>query len=192
MLRDLVLKNRSYRGYDESYRFSKEELLGFVDLARLTAASANIQPLKYHLAYEAEQVAQIQPLTRWAGSLPQLNLPYPGTRPTAFITICQDMNIGNNPTSFLPDVGITAQTILLAAAEKGLGGCMIGSFDKTELKKLLNFPEHVEPKLVIALGKPAEEIILVDPKEDGSVKYYRSEDGKTHYVPNRKLEDIIL
>ena len=102
------------------------------------------------------------------------------------------MNIGNNPTSFLPDVGITAQTILLAAAEKGLGGCMIGSFDKTELKKLLNFPEHVEPKLVIALGKPAEEIILVDPKEDGSVKYYRSEDGKTHYVPKRKLEDIIL
>ena len=138
MLRDLVLKNRSYRGYDESYRFSREELLDFVDLARQTAASANIQPLKYHIAYEKEQVDQIQPLTRWAGSLPQLNLPYPGTRPTAFITICQDMNIGSNPTSFLPDVGITAQTILLAATEKVLGGCMIGSFEKAELKTLLN------------------------------------------------------
>lgn len=192
MLRDLVLKNRSYRGYDESYRFSREELLDFVDLARQTAASANIQPLKYHIAYEKEQVDQIQPLTRWAGSLPQLNLPYPGTRPTAFITICQDMNIGSNPTSFLPDVGITAQTILLAATEKGLGGCMIGSFEKAELKTLLNLPEHIEPKLVIALGKAAEEITLTEPKEDGSVKYYRSEDGKTHYVPKRKLEDIIL
>lgn len=192
MLRDLVLKNRSYRGYDESYRFSREELLDFVDLARQTAASANIQPLKYHIAYEKEQVDQIQPLTRWAGSLPQLDLPYPGTRPTAFITICQDMNIGSKPTSFLPDVGISAQTILLAATEKGLGGCMIGSFEKAELKTLLNLPEYIEPKLVIALGKPAEEIILTEPKEDGSVKYYRSEDGKTHYVPKRKLEDIIL
>ena len=192
MLRDLVLKNRSYRGYDESYQFSREELLEFVDLARLTAASANIQPLKYHLACEKELVAQIQPLTRWAGSLPQLNLPYPGTRPTAFITICQDMSIGSNPTSFLPDVGITAQTILLAATEKGLGGCMIGSFDKEALKVLLKLPENIEPKLVLALGKPAEEIILVEPKEDGSVKYYRSDDGKTHYVPKRKLEDIIL
>lgn len=192
MLRDLVLKNRSYRGYDESYRFNRGELLDFVDLARQTAASANIQPLKYHIAYEKEQVDQIQPLTRWAGSLPQLNLPYPGTRPTAFITICQDMNIGSNPTSFLPDVGISAQTILLAATEKGLGGCMIGSFEKAELKTLLDLPEYIEPKLVIALGKPAEEIILTEPKEDGSVKYYRGEDGKTHYVPKRKLEDIIL
>ena len=192
MLRDLVLKNRSYRGYDESYQFSREELLEFVDMARLTAASANIQPLKYHLACEQELVAQIQPLTRWAGSLPQLDLPYPGTRPTAFITICQDMSISSNPTSFLSDVGITAQTILLAAAEKGLGGCMIGSFDKEALKVLLKLHENIEPKLVLALGKPAEEIILVEPKEDGSVKYYRSDDGKTHYVPKRKLEDIIL
>ncbi|MBQ8599724.1 MAG: nitroreductase family protein [Oscillospiraceae bacterium] len=192
MFRDLVLKNRSCRGYDESYQFSREELLDFVDLARQTAASANIQPLKYHIAYEKEQVAQIQPLTRWAGSLPQLHLPYPGTGPTAFITICQDMSINNHPTSFLLDVGITAQTILLAATEKGLGGCMIGSFQKEELKALLKLPEQMEPKLVIALGKPAEEIILVEPKEDGSVKYYRSEDGKTHYVPKRKLEDIIL
>ena len=192
MLRDLVLKNRSYRGYDESYQFSREELQEFVDMARLTAASANIQPLKYHLACEQELVAQIQPLTRWAGSLPQLDLPYPGTRPTAFITICQDMSISSNPTSFLSDVGITAQTILLAAAEKGLGGCMIGSFDKEALKVLLKLHENIEPKLVLALGKPAEEIILVEPKEDGSVKYYRSDDGKTHYVPKRKLEDIIL
>lgn len=192
MFRDLVLKNRSCRGYDESYPFSKEELLDFVDLARQTAASANIQPLKYHVAYEKEQVVKIQPLIRWAGSLPQLHLPYPGTCPTAFITICQDMTISNHPTSFLPDVGITAQTILLAATEKGLGGCMIGSFQKEELKVLLKLPEQMEPKLVIALGKPVEELVLVEPKEDGSVKYYRSEDGKTHYVPKRKLEDIIL
>ena len=31
MLKDLVLKNRSYRGFDESVRISRETLEGFVD-----------------------------------------------------------------------------------------------------------------------------------------------------------------
>ena len=47
MLRDLVLKNRSYRGFDESVRISRETLEGFVDCARLCPSSVNKQPLKY-------------------------------------------------------------------------------------------------------------------------------------------------
>ena len=47
MLKDLVLKNRSYRGFDESVRISRETLEGFVDCARLCPSSVNKQPLKY-------------------------------------------------------------------------------------------------------------------------------------------------
>ncbi|MBQ9952485.1 MAG: nitroreductase family protein [Clostridia bacterium] len=189
MFRDLVVKNRSYRGFDESYRIDRETLLELVDLTRFTAASANLQPLKYFVASEKEIVDQIQPLTKWAGSLSHLNLPYPGTRPTAFIVICQDESISAS-VGMLKDVGIVAQTITLGAAEKGLGCCMIGSFELAALKKLLNLPETIEPKLVIALGKPAETIVLTD-AEDGKTTYYRDEAG-VHYVPKRKLEDILL
>jgi len=58
------------------------------------------------------------------------------------------------------DTGIAAQTILLGAVEVGLGGCMIGSIDRAALKSALHIPESFEILLVIALGKPKEEIVI--------------------------------
>ena len=170
MLKDLVIKNRSFRGYDESRKITQEELLGFVDLTRYTASSANTQPLKYHIAYKKEEVDAIQALTKWAAALPQLSLPHPGQCPTGFIVICLDRGIAPNETAFLRDVGIAAQTILLAAAEKGLGGCMIGNFNRAALKELLKLPEDVEPNLVVAIGKPAEEVVLTEVGPDGNTR----------------------
>jgi len=191
MFRDLVLKNRSYRGFDESRRITREELLELVDLTRYTASSANLQPLKYAVVYEAEQTERVLALTRWAGALPHLPLPFEGTHPVAFIAVCVDTTIAANVTPMLKDVGIAAQTITLAAAEKELGCCMIGSFNAEKLKAELEMPEHISPQLVIALGKPAEKIVLTDAGADGKTTYYRDEAG-THYVPKRRLEDIVL
>ena len=189
MFKELVMKNRTYRGFDESCRIDRAALLELIDLTRYTASSANLQPLKYFAACEKEIVDKIQPLTKWAGALAHLNLPYPGTRPTAFIVICQDNAISSS-TGMLKDVGIAAQTITLGAAEKGLGCCMIGSFDLPKLKEALGLPETIDPKLVIALGKPAETVVLTDAK-DGKTTYYRDENG-VHYVPKRPLEEIVL
>ena len=128
MLRDLVLKNRSYRGFDESVRISRETLEVFVDCARLCPSSVNKQPLKYFLAWEPEEVEKVQGLTKWARALPDMVLPHPGKRPTGFVVICQDKRIDENLNRYQKDVGIVAQTMLLAAVEQGLGGCMIGNF----------------------------------------------------------------
>lgn len=189
MFKDLVIKNRTYRGFDESHQIDRSTLLELIDLTRYTAASANLQPLKYFAAADKDTVDLIQPLTKWAGALSHLNLPYPGTRPTAFIVICQDNAISSS-TGMLKDVGIAAQTITLGAAEMGLGCCMIGSFNLPKLKETLSLHEDIEPKLVIALGKPAETIVLTEAK-DGSTTYYRDENG-VHYVPKRPLEEIVL
>ena len=189
MFRDLVIKNRTYRGFDESCPVDRATLLELVDLTRYTAASANLQPLKYFIASEKEIVDKIQPLTKWAGALSHLNLPRPGMRPTAFIVICQDNRISSS-NGMLKDVGIVAQTITLGAAEKDIGCCMIGSFEFAALKQLLNLPEHIDPKLVIALGKPAEEVVLTE-AVDGNVTYYR-DDNDVHYVPKRPLSEILL
>ena len=189
MFKDLVMKNRTYRGFDENYRIDRATLLELIDLTRYTASSANLQPLKYFAASEKETVDRIQPLTKWAGALSHLNLPYPGTYPTAFIVICQDHAI-SSANGMLKDVGIAAQTITLGAAEKGLRCCMIGSFDLLKLKETLKLPEHVDPKLVIALGKPTETVRLTD-AVDGKTTYYRDENG-VHCVPKRPLDEILL
>jgi len=57
------------------------------------------------------------------------------------------------------------------------------------LKKDLKLPEHYEVLTAIAIGKPAEEIILEETDDD--IKYWRDEND-CHHVPKRKLEDLII
>lgn len=191
MLKDLVFANRSYRGYDESYRFTKEKLISYVDLTRFTASSVNAQPLKYHIAYEKDEVDLIQKMTRWARALPEIELPHKDMCPTGFIIICQDTDISENLARFQKDIGIVAQTILLSAVEDNLGGCMIGNFSADEVREKLNFSKNLQPMLIIALGKPNEKIVIKEIENGESVNYYRDEND-THYVPKRKLKDIIF
>lgn len=182
---DLVLKNRSCRAFDESRKVTREELTDLVALARISPSANNRQPLKYFLSCDKETNAVIQPLTRWAGALPELHLPPEGHCPTAFIVILVDKNIAPAAEK---DVGIAAQTMLLGAAEKGLSGCMIGAF-RPELHDALGLPEHLQVALVVALGKGEEHIEIVD--NQGNTTYYRDDAG-THYVPKRTLDELIL
>lgn len=191
MFKDLVLKNRSFRGYNENRRITKEELFELVDDARVTASAANRQPLKYYIATEKDEVEGILSLTKWGGALPELHLPKEGTHPTAFVIILQDKDIQPNTQAVMIDVGISAQTLLLSATEKGLGGLIIRDFGLDPLTKYLELPENLMPLLVIALGEPAENIRIVDIPKDGSINYYRDESG-THFVPKRELKDIVI
>ncbi|MCC8126020.1 MAG: nitroreductase family protein [Clostridiales bacterium] len=190
-IRELVELNRSYRGYDESRRISREELVELVECARLCPSTVNIQPLKYCLVFEKEEVDRLQKETNWAKALRELTLPHEGMCPTAFIVICQDTRVDVAMNKFLRDIGAVAQTMLLAAVEKGLGGCMIGNFRAGGVREALNLPESIVPMLVVAFGKPAEKIVLTEIADGESTMYYRDEND-VHYVPKRKLEDIIL
>lgn len=189
MLKDILLQNRTCRTFDESRKVTRDELLDMVDCARITPSSMNLQPLSYRLVCTPEELAKVQPLTKWGGALPELNLPPEGHRPTAFIVICQDTEKFGAADKFMKDVGITALAIHLRAAEMGLAGCMIGAFAKGSLKEALALPESVEPLLVIGIGKP-DEVREIVPLRDGATKYYR-ENG-VHKVPKRALEDIVI
>ena len=191
MLKDLLKKNRSYRGYNEERQVTEEELTDLVDCARLCPSSINGQPFRYYLAWKKEEVDRIQAQTKWARALKDLTLPHPGMCPTAFIVICQDTRLGANLNTYQKDVGIVAQTMLLAAAEKGLGGCMIGNYNADSVKKELSLAENLAPVLIVAFGKPAEEIVIKEIEEGESIAYYRAEND-VHYVPKRKLSDILI
>jgi len=194
--KELVVKNRSYRGFDEEHRFTKEDLAELVDYARLAPSAKNTQAMKYFLAWEKELVDDLQPHTQWIGAWGEPGvpndppIPFEGTRPTGFIVMVQDCEINDKLARFQKDIGIFAYAITLAAAERGLGCCMIGAFNAAEVKKVLKLDEKYTPQLLIAIGKPAEEIVLTE-AVDGDVGYYRDENN-VHYVPKRKLEELIL
>lgn len=190
MLKDLLLSSRSYRSFDESVKISPELLADWVDCTRYAPSSINLQMLKFCAVTDKALCARLLGSTRWAGKIMDMKLPPEGHAPIAYIVICADKSVVPTAENFDKDVGICAETIMLAAAEAGFGGCMIGSFSPDGVKEILELGENLVPKLVLALGKPDERVELVGEADDGSVTYYR-ENG-IHYVQKRKLENILI
>lgn len=185
----LVKKSRSFRSFDESKTISVKTLESFIECVRFAPTGVNLQELKFYLSNEPRTNSIIQPMTRWAGKIKdKYVLPPKGHMPAAFIIILVDTTIMPDPEKAKTDVGIAAQTILLAAASEGLGGCMIGSFDRS-VSKALSLPEILVPALIVALGTP-DETIIVEDKTD-SVDYYRDADG-VHHVPKRTKDELIV
>ena len=191
MLRDLVTANRSCRGFDRSRKIKREELLEMVDLARVTASAINKQPLKYFISNEDIITDKITDLVSFGGLLKELNLPYKGEEPPAYIVICHDKSIVEERPIFMYEAGISAQTIGLKATEMGLAICIMGGIDPKKVKEELFLPDEMEVKLIIAVGKSLEKAEIKEVESGESVKYYRDNDG-VHIVPKRKLEDIII
>ena len=71
------------------------------------------------------------------------------------------------------DHGIAAQTIMLGAAEQGLGGCIIASIKRDRLMQALKLPDYLRLLLVLALGKPAEQVVIESLDPNGSIQYWR-------------------
>jgi len=188
VLKDLIVRNRSYRRFYQEVPIACETLRELVDLARLSASGANRQPLKYVVSCQPERNAQIFPNLKWAGYLPEWGGPAEGERPAGYVVILGDTAITQ---SFGIDHGIAAQSIMLGATEKGLGGCMIASINKEGLRQVLGIDPHYEILLVLALGKPKETVVIDPVGPEGDIKYWR--DGEqVHHVPKRALAEILV
>ena len=180
----LLLRNRSYRGYDSKFVVRDDQLRSIIETATLCPSARNQQVLRFRpvLSDEADKVLQH---IRLGGALPELHLPFPGTEPRAFVVICSTVEESKYVDI---DLGIVAQSMLLRATELGLGGICIGAFDHAELRELLELP--YEPLLVLAIGRPAEHIELKECHEGDLLTYYR--EGDVHYVPKICLDDLII
>ena len=183
-LRRLLLHNRSYRGYDTSFKVREDQLHRIIEVATLCPSARNQQVLRFRPVLGDEATVVLGHI-RLGGALPVLHLPFAGTEPNAFIVICSTVEESKYVDI---DLGIVAQSMLLQAVEIGLGGICIGAFDREPIKKALHL--KYEPLLVLAIGRPNEHILLKECREGDSLTYYR--DGDTHYVPKLSINDLIL
>lgn len=187
MLKELILKNRSYRRFDQSEIVPMRLLRAMVEAARLSASARNMQPLRYILFNDADSCSKIFPTLAWAGYLKDWPGPEDGERPSAYIIQMGDLELTDD---WWCDDGIAAQSMLLTAVEEGFGGCIIGSVQRTRLREILDIPERYKIIQVLALGKPAEEVVIED-MVNGDIKYWRDA-NQVHHVPKRVLEDLIV
>ena len=182
---------RSVRVFDRSSSAGEENLKYFVSCAGLCPSAANLQPLKYRLCYDEDEVAKVFAHTKWAGYLKDIKLPPESKEPTDFIVICHDTDVCPITSYSSMDVGIAAQTINLAAREKGFGTCMIGSFDRDAVCDILSLEGNLVPVLVIAIGSPDEAPVICSVDEAHGIKYFRNEED-VHFVPKRSHKEIII
>ena len=188
MIKKLILKNRSYRRFYQDSDITEETLEELVELARLCPSAKNLQPLRYILSNTPEKNEAVFRCLAWAGYLKDWQGPEEGEKPSAYIVVLKDTEV---KPCFTEDVGIAAQSIMLGAVEKELGGCIIASINKKRLCQVLDIKERYEILLVLALGKPKEQVVIEEVAAEGDIKYWRDADA-VHHVPKRKLEDIII
>lgn len=182
---DLVRSTRSVRRFHEDRRISVDGLLHLVDAARLAPCAANLQVLRFSVVEDRELCAEVFPTLRWAGYLEGWDGPRPGRRPAAYVVIHAPEE---EQRYTRVDVGIAAAYIVLQAGSQGLGACMIMSFDREGLAAAVGSPGGCRPVLVVALGEPAEEVVLEE--SSGSIEYWRDEDS-VHHVPKLPLDRIL-
>lgn len=179
-----VLSRRSIRKFD-GRPIDGNKLVQLVDLARFHATGGNTQPLSYAIVSADPLKQQLFDLLAWAAYLPD----YTCTKefqPAAYIILLRDET---KTKSCLYDLGAASTTIMLAAQEMGLSSCTLAAFDPKKMKAVLELDDRWHPDLVVALGYAAHESKAV--AFDGSVKYYRDEDGN-FCVPKRSLQDVLV
>ena len=163
-----------------------EVLRACVDNARISSSASNKQPIRYVVVKDPDVVKKMQPLVSWAGKLPrELGTPKEGKQPTAFIALPKDKGIGVFSDI---DLGIAAHAIVLTAWEAGVASCMMGAINRAAIKELLEIPDELELKLVIALGYPAL-TSTIEEVSDGSLDYYLDEE-RNYHVPKLALNDV--
>lgn len=187
-LKNLLVKDRSIRRFDASCPIGTDILRSLVDLTRYCASSRNLQPLRYRIVESEAERELVYPLLAWAGYLKDWDGPVPSERPVAYLVQCLDTDLIN---SCLCDDGLQIQAITLGAAALGIGACIIKSFNAPKLKGVLSLPDNMEPRYVIALGYPIEQVVIEPMSSPDEIEYYRTPDG-IHHVPKRPLDTLII
>lgn len=185
-LENLMINSRSNRSF-ENEEISRETLEEIVNVARYAGSARNLQGIKYAIINKKETLDKIFPLTKWAGAI-EWN-PEISEGPSAYIMLCSSQKLIVSEGMLNFDMGLASQNIVLKIKELGYDMCIIGSYNKVEVNKIVGLDEEYKSHYLIAIGKGKEKISIV-PGEEGKLTYYRV-DGE-HFVPKLPLEKIIL
>jgi nitroreductase len=156
---ELVEKRRSVRSYLAD-PVQEEDIAACLEAARLAPSACNAQPWHFIVVADPDRRTRLAELSRLPGS--GMNR-FVAEAPVIVALLAVRPNISSRVGGFLKgkpfqliDVGIAAEHFCLAAAERGLGTCMLGWFGEKKVKRLLGVPGGTGVALLITLGYPAD------------------------------------
>jgi nitroreductase len=187
-----IRKRRSVRSFAQD-PIDPGLLEELVAAARLAPSAANLQPLEYVVVTEPTMRQQVFDCLKWAAYTAPRGTPDAGHRPTAYVAVCVRQEY-LSPVGSDYDLGAAVASLVILAADRGLGSCWIKNINYPKVSRLLNLPEGLKLDSIIALGVPAEEPVLVELKPEDSgkevIRYWR-DDNEQQFVPKRALASIL-
>ena len=188
-LEKLLEWRRSYRKFDEEKEISKEDIDGILSSIKFASCANNRQFLRFISVESKDKVLEIFDNTRWAASLPNgAGRPKEGERPVYFIAILSDKEKKLKFDGV--DQGLVISNLTLAAAERGIGSCIIGSVLDEKMREILSYDDRYTCNLVVAFGYPKIESSIKEINLEEDQSYYL-DDKKNYVVPKYKLDDIV-
>lgn len=182
---ELIINRRTIRRFQQQ-PISPELLTSLVNAGRLAPSGANLQPLEFIIVNKTGLVDQVFKTLKWAGYIAPAGNPPEGKRPMAYIIVLINTKIRREKGDV--DAAAAIENMILAALDKGIGSCWIGSINRKEVRKIFSLPENYKIDSILALGYPDESPILEETED--SIKYWKDESGRLH-VPKRKIENVL-
>ncbi|MFA6581127.1 MAG: nitroreductase family protein [Paludibacter sp.] len=156
---ELVQTRQSDRSYIDK-PVEQEKIDRILEAARLAPSACNAQPWKIILVTDPEKRMQVANAT--ASKLLSMNH-FTIQAPVQLVLIEESANFSSSVGGWATnkhyphlDLGIVASHICLAAADEGLGSCMIGWCDEKKVRKALDIPKNKRVMLVILIGYTAQ------------------------------------
>lgn len=184
-MKDLLLKNRTYRKFDQEKTVSQEQLDAILESLRFVPQAGNVQKMKFITSVDKATNDKIFQTLKFAALLKDWD-PAEDERPTAYIVLVKDK--GTNV--MLQDAGILELATGLLAAEEGIGCCILASVNRPHLETILGIEETYDVVDVIAMGYPNQTVKLED-SVDGSTDYYVDAQGN-HCVKKLPIASRIV
>ena len=182
---ELIVKRRTIRRFKQ-VRISEQLLTELVNAGRLAPSGSNLQPLEFIVIHKKDLLNRVFSTLRWAGYIAPAGDPPVGKQPMAYIIVLINTEIKKEKGNV--DAAAAIENMILAAMEREVGSCWLGSINRDEVRNIFDIPLNYEIDSVLALGYPDESPVIEDAKD--SIKYWKDKNGMLH-VPKRKLNDII-
>lgn len=152
---DLVKKRQSDRAFLDK-PVETDKLDRIIEAARLAPSACNGQPWKLIVVTDPEKRHKIAD----AATSKMLSMNHFSKQaPVQIVLIEENSNFTSTVGGWMKnkhyphlDLGIVASHICLAAADEGLGSCMLGWCDEKKVRKVLEIPSNKRVMLVILLG----------------------------------------
>jgi len=177
---EVILGRRTIRRFKQR-PIPGKDLVELVNAARLASSAGNAQPWQFILVDDLGLVRDLCGSLGWLAGAPGEN-----QRPTALVVVL--LANPKDKWSAWADGGAAVQNMELAAWEKGIGSCWIGSVDAPTVAKLLKVPDDWKIFSVLALGIPDEKPVAEDAEDDVSAR--RDPSGVLH-VRKRRLDAVL-